>query len=122
MQRLVQAADEAAAGAASSGSSVANAQSSLAQAAGGLCSCACAARGKDGAAAALKDGGGVRGSWSDAAAPLLGSICEGLRPQVSSETPQNGNAAVQGDLPLPVCVSGHATLHCPTLHCSVLCL
>ena len=119
VQQLLQAADEAATGAGSSGSGVANATSGLAQACNGLCSCACAAHGTAGAAAALEDGGGAKGSRSGVAAPLLGSISEGLQPQVSSKMHQSDNAAVEGDMPLPVLsVSGHATLHC---RCSVLC-
>ena len=93
VRQPAKAADEAAAGAGSSGSGVASAQSSLTQACGKLCSCACAARGTAGAAAGLEEGVGAERSWSGAAVPLLGSISEGLQPQVNSEKPQIGNAA-----------------------------
>ena len=88
MPQLAQGANKAAAVAGNSGSrgsSVAGALSSRAQACGGLCLRACAAHGSAGVAAALEDGGGAKGSCSGVAAQLLGSISEGLQPQVSSE-------------------------------------
>ncbi len=102
MRQPAKAADEAVAGASSSGSGIASAQSSLAQACGELCSCACATPGTAGAAAGLEGGVGADGLWSGAAAPLLGSISEGLQPQVNFGKPRIGNAAGCGDMPLPV--------------------